>query len=376
MRSYLVLGLSLSLLTLGLGCSDSDDNGTGGSGGSAGTGGSGGSAGTGGTGGSTGGTGGNPDQCTGDGVLGITFGCANSFTGQISIIPADLNVGVETVPIAGGSEFGATLGGTVFFPEVFLDVAQGVIPGGVREATLADAKVIVQVRSGATESAGGGGMGGDGGAGGDGGMGGGGGAAGMVSQSLVPKGVETPGVVLLADIDALVPGLVTSCEFVPEDTCDPSLDNPDGSNPDCIPVFPDNTCNASVLVDVPVSEDCAPGGECDSLGKIDQCDDNGFCVNGDLSLPLEEVEQLYQADASGAVLFGFADMGLANNTLGPDDIYDIPTPNVSNPLEQGVIVAVGSIVVGIECVMAVEITGEETQAGLTPDGDLLSCPIE
>jgi len=379
MRSYLVLGLSLCLMVWGLGCAD-DENGTGGDGGNGAVGGDGGDGGDGGGtggmgGGGTGGMGGGGTGGMGGGepIKTITFGCANSFNGAISIIPGELVT--EVGAITGGEEFAANLSGTLFFPEAFLDVAQGVVPGGVSQATLIEAQVIVQARQGATlvEGTGGsGGAGGVGGSGGSGGMGGMGGSGGMIAAALVPKGLEVPGVTLPPDVEALEPGLVGTCTF-PEDTsCDPAMDNMDGSNPACEPVVPENPCISSIVVDVPISEDCAAGGVCETLGKSDQCDNNGFCVEGDLSLPLLATEAAYIADPTGTILFGWADMGLGNSTLGPNDIYEIPLPSAANPIEQGIKVAVGVITVGIECVMAVDVDGE---AGLTPDEELISIPI-
>lgn len=340
----------------------------------------------------------------------ITLGCGNNITNDVSIIPGDLQV--DSGQITGGAEFAATLSGTVFFPEFFLDAAQDVIPGGLRTAQLVDAQAIVQVRSGATETAG---------AGGEGGAGGAGGAAGAAGAGG-DNGIE--GVTLVADVANLTPGAVSFCDFslgncstttsttcanddacpdgetcenVGENVklCDQANDNPDGSNPDCLPVVPDGPfCqDPVVIVDLPISEDCAPGGVCDALGKgvctpgncvggtnegaacetADDCDgvcdncpfgtqcgNNQFCVTGDLALTLKPEVQTYLADASGEILFGWADQGLTNITL--DDatgIYDIPQSNPSNPLEQGITVLAGALTVQVACVMAVDSAGPD-----------------
>ena len=57
-----------------------------------------------------------------------------------------------------------------------------------------------------------------------------------------------------------------------------------------------------MLVEIPHSADCAPGGVCDSAGKSDQRESNGFCVTGELKLPLEKQGGIFLADNFGDVL--------------------------------------------------------------------------
>lgn len=350
-----------------MGCSSSGDTGSAGSGGS-------GTAGTGGDGGAGG------DAPPG-GVLtkDITLGCSNNLTVDISILPADLQV--DSGPITGGAEFAATLSGTVFFPVSFLDVAQSVIPGGLQTAQLLDARVIVQTRSGATETNGDGGI---------------------------------AGRTLVADLDTLDPGLTSFCDFslgtcstttattcADDDacpagetcvgggenvkTCDQANDNADGSNPACLPVVADGPfCQDPVyMVTIPTSDDCAAGGTCDALGKTgggSQCELNGFCVTGDLALTLEPAEQTYMADATGDVLFGWADQGLSNITFDEaTGLYDIPMTSLSNPLEQGIGVVAGTLPVQVGCVMAVDSAGPDGVAacvGGENEGDPCESPAD
>ncbi len=139
------------------------------------------------------------------------------------------------------------------------------------------------------------------------------------------------------------------------------------------------------MVDVPTSDDCAPGGECDMLGKLEgdtsQCALNDFCVTGALEVPLLEVMQDYTADAEGAVLFGWADRGLSNSTFDEmTQLYTIPKPSAADPIEQGLQVDAG-LVVSVECVMGVDegvdpMDEENDLVGYTPDEDLISFPIE
>ncbi|MGB5695851.1 MAG: hypothetical protein WBM46_09380, partial [Polyangiales bacterium] len=235
--------------------------------------------------------------------------------------------------ITADGEFDALLSGTANFPESFLDAAQALLPGGLRQAELVGAKYLVQVRSGAT---------------GD-------------SVELGP------------DDSMLSPGRVRLCNFPTDQVCT------DGS--ECAGTI----CNPEkVLVNVPVSEDCTVGGVCDGLGKLEgetsQCTLNSFCVSGALDLPLLEETGTYTADASGEVLFGWADQGLTNNTFDSGtNLYTIPKPTVGQPLQQGLTVAAG-LTVTIECVMGVD-EGEDpgnadnTLVGVTPDTDLVSFPI-
>jgi len=264
----------------------------------------------------------------------ISLGCANSSPlGAQSILSAVLKV--TAGPIGASQEFDATLSGTATFPEAFLDAAQDLVPGGLKQAVVPDLKYIVQVRSGAT-------------GGGD-------------------------GVGLGADGANITPGLTQFCQYPTTTICT--------QDSDCV-VPPCN--DPVVLVDVPTSDDCAPGGVCDGLGKaIDptsQCELNGFCVTGDLDLPLLEVTQAYTAEATGDVLFGWADQGLTNNTFDDmTNLYTIPKPNTADPIQQGLQVNAG-LVVAIECVMGVD-EGEDPEdaendlVGLTPDEDLISFPI-
>ncbi len=126
--------------------------GAGGVGGSAGAGGEGGSAGAGGVGGSAGaggaaGAGGggvDPDPESAE----LTVGCTNNVTADISILPFTLNV--DPGPIGGGASVPTEFGGTAVFSEVFLDAAQGAVPGGVTQADLVNLAATVQIRTGGT----------------------------------------------------------------------------------------------------------------------------------------------------------------------------------------------------------------------------------
>jgi len=317
---------------LAVGCSD-DPSTPGGTGGTGGTAGSGGMAGSGGSagGGGEGGTGGGVEAVTKE----LTLGCANSSPiGAQSILSAVLSI--AAAPVA-GQEFDAVVSGTATFPESFLDAAQPLVPGGLSQAKLTDLAYIMQVRSGATPS----------------------GAASNVA--------------LTADPSQLTPGEVRLCNFPTDQEC--------AADGECA----GGVCNpAVIIVDVPTSDDCAPGGVCDGLGKAtgdtSQCALNDFCVTGPLDVALLPVTASFTADASGDVLFGWADDGLSNSTFDAGtQQFTIPKPSALNPIEQGLKVDAG-LVVGIECVMGVEdgedpLDPDNTLVGLTPDADLLAIPI-
>ncbi len=282
----------------------------------------------------TGGTAGSGGMAGGEESQVLSLGCANSSPiGAQSILSAVLTVAAAPV---GGQEFDAVVSGTATFPESFLDAAQPLVMGGLSQAKLTDLAYIMQVRSGATPS----------------------GAASNVA--------------LAADPSQLTPGAVRLCNYPTDQVC--------AADGECS----GGVCNeAIILVDVPTSDDCAAGGLCEGLNKTgdgSQCALNGFCVTGPLDVPLLPVTASFTADASGDVLFGWADVGLSNSTFDPGtQQFTIPKPSALNPIEQGLKVDAG-LVVGIECVMGVD-DGEDpldaanTLVGLTPDEDLIAIPI-
>lgn len=340
MRSYLVLSLSFCMM-FAVGCSDdpSDTGGTGGTAGSGGTAGTGGAA----------GMGGSPMGETKE----ISLGCANSSPiGAQSILSADLTV--ASGPVAASQEFDAVVSGTATFPESFLDAAQGLVPGGLSRATLVDLKYIVQVRSGATQ-----------------------------------VGGDATGVPLAADPSQLTPGLVRLCNFPPDQECTVGTDcqgticNPESIIVDVPKTDVQAECQALDTEQRPTCDSsaaaCVNDGD-DCCTKDDQFLLNGFCVSGALDVPLLAATQTYMADASGDVLFGWADTGLSNNTFDSmTNLYTIPKPTVATPTEQGLKVNAG-LTVGIECVMGVDegedpLDSDNTLVGLTPDEDLIAIPI-
>ena len=174
----------------------------------------------------------------------LSLGCTNNVTADISILPFTLNVNPDPI-ISGAGPVPTVFGGIAEFSEVFLDAAQGAVPGGVTQADLVNLAATVQIRTGGT----------------------------LASTVTLTNGP-----------------LPTTC-LIGGASCNPANDGASvpGSQPntDCVPVGTFNPCQA--LVRLPTSSDCTVGGVCDTLGKnASQCLLNGFCVTGGLPLPLAD----------------------------------------------------------------------------------------
>jgi len=268
----------------------------------------------------------------------VTVACANSRTDVASLLDWELTV--SPTPIMGGESFGADVHGFVVFNESFLDEAQPLVPGGVREANLVDLNATVHVRSGTT---------------GD--------------DDVVLKPEPIP---YKCDEDRAV-------------VCNPGNDLPGTpgrrGNTDCKPEGDFNPCGRFVLM--PTSTDCAPGGVCDDRGKAgpeSQCELNAFCVTGDLEIELEKDFGVYTADSQGNVLFGWAEGESTGATLqeGGNNpgtwnfspvVYEDPTGPI------GVRVGIGPELVALECTMGVG-SGISPFTRRTPDAALISFPIQ
>lgn len=216
----------------------------------------------------------------------VTVACTNSITPAQEVLPYELTV--RTTPITGGTSpepFVAEFTGVAIFPEFFIDATQIVVPGGVQTGELLEVVATVQIRSGAAG----------------------------------------PDVELGPDAAAVTPGLTRLCNYPPTQAC--SVDS------ECI----GGICNPpTLLIDFPTSTDCAPGGVCEQLGKTAQCTANNFCIVGDAIVPLASETAIYTPDASGEVLFGWADQGVpglvtcpaatpnCQESFMPDGCYDLP----------------------------------------------------
>ena len=215
----------------------------------------------------------------------LDMGCTNNVTADISILPFVLNV--DPGVIISNTPTSAEFSGVAEFSETFLDAAQGAVPGGVTKADLINLVATVQIRTGGT----------------------------------------------LASTVALTnPPVPTTC-LIGGGACNPANDGASvpGSQPntDCVPTGTFNPCQANVSI--PITSDCAPGGGCDSLGKLaSQCATNGFCVTGALPLPLAPQSTTFTPAATGIVNFGFADQG-TGATVNPNGTYSLPAAVFTAP---------------------------------------------
>ena len=283
-----------------------------------------------------------------NGVCGgaITVGCTNNVSSpwngipEVSIFRFDLQV--EPGPIVGGNPFSAELTGVARFPELWLDAFQWWIPGGVRSVALLDLAATVSVRSGATG----------------------------------------PDVELGIDAAGLSPGPTRLCAYPGDQVCT--------ADSDCIAP----PCKEAILLqDIPVIEGtpnsangCTPPvPDCDcsaclALDKEELCLDNGFCVAGDLLLPLEKQTGNYIADpVSGTpILFGWFDGNPPptnpDGTLElPPAVFSFPTAPVGMRVsDEG-----GSLFLTFQCLMGVDSGGPygigiPDKASPTPDSLLIT----
>gem|GEM_PF-2254906 len=190
---------------------------------------------------------------------GIMLSCgATEGSVPLSVLPFDLTV--ATTPIVGGADpraFTADFSGVIRYPEAALDALQLAVTGGAQGVFISQFNTFVSVRAGTT-------------------------------------GPDVP----LSLDEALTPNTPTRfCNFPYGQVCT--------ADSECIGTI----CNAPVpVVDIPTSNDCTPGGICDSIGKTgtgSQCEANGFCVTGDLPLAVGVETATYVPDASGVVIFGW-----------------------------------------------------------------------
>jgi len=259
-----------------------------------------------------------PVACTN----GLDMGCTNNVTADISILPFILQVNPD--PILSSTSTPTDFGGVAVFSEVFLDAAQGAVPGGVTAADLVNLVATVQIRTGGT---------------------------------------------LDAPVALTNPPIASTC-LIGGTACDPINDGASvpGSQPntDCVPTGTFNPCQD--IVTIPVSTDCTVGGACDLLGKkVSQCDLNGFCVTGGLPLPLDPVAGSFTPAASGIVNFGFADQG-TGATVNPDGTYALPAAVFTAPQALNEIkVNASGLSVALVCTMAVDAGGPDGPVPPVPD---------
>jgi hypothetical protein len=258
----------------------------------------------------------------------IPVGCCNNVTGcsggRIGASQPRYELTIDPQgAVSPGASIAVALGGKAVFSEGFLDGLQGFVPGGTTQLDLTDLAATVQIRSGGT----------------------------------------MPGVTLTN-----VP-LATTC-LITSTACDSANDvaSVPGSRPntDCQPTGTFNPCRA--LVSFPISNDCAAGGLCETLGKAYQCAANGYCVTGGLEIPLETKACTFTADASGDVLFGWAE-DVPGQGQNPNGSISLPPPSFADPVAPlGMRLNMSSVHFAVQCTMA-EQGGTCVGTGFACDND-------
>jgi hypothetical protein len=246
----------------------------------------------------------------------LTLGCTSSVSADVSIVPFELRV--SPGPPVAGQTFAADLRGSALLPEELLDSVQWAIPGGATRVDLIDVRATVHVRSGGT------------------------------GDDVVLNSEPIP----------------YRCAFDETASCDPANDLPGvpgrRGNSDCMPTGANNPCGR--FLQIPTSDDCEPGGVCDTLDagtaiKDSQCTTHGFCVTGALPLPLQARVGSYVAAGSGEVLFGWDDAS-TGATVGSDGTWVLPAAVFGDPIgPNGIQVSIDGLSVALECTMGVDSGG-------------------
>lgn len=282
----------------------------------------------------------NPTCTTGMCTKTISLGCTNNVTSDVSFLNWELSVDPTT--IISGQSVDVAYDGIAEFPEPYLDAVQSV-PGGVTSAWLVDVQSTVHVRAGSPDA---------------------------------------------ADVALTNEPIPYICGFDPlaAVSCDPANDLASipgaRGNTDCVPTGNFNPCVQ--IISFPTSTDCSPGGLCESLGpeKQNQCDYNGFCITGDLMIPLQAEASSFTADASGKILFGWDDQS-TGATLNPDGTWSLPPAVYADATgPNGMRINDAGLLVALECTMAVDANdplygvGVPDKASPTPDELLLNFDIQ
>jgi hypothetical protein len=268
----------------------------------------------------------------------LSMGCTNNVTADVSILPFTLEV--DPSAVIGDAIVPVVFDGIAEFSEVFLDAAQGAVPGGVTAADLVNLAATTLIRTGGT------------------------------GGSVVLTNAPIPATCLIG---------VTACNPANDGASVPGQQ----PNTDCVPTGTFNPCQQ--IVTLPTSSDCSSGGTCDLVGKgpgTSQCDVNGFCVTGGLPLPLDAQSSNFMADASGVVTFGWDDQNTGATPLNMDGTYALPGAVFTQPATPNEIkVNAGGLSVALRCTMAVDSGGPDgvgvpDQASPTPSDLLVTFDIQ
>jgi hypothetical protein len=277
----------------------------------------------------------------------ISLGCRNDVNPNVTFHSWRLTV--DPGPIVGGQPFVARLSGVAVLDEPMLDGAQEAVPGGYKRAELLGLQATVHVRSGVSADA--------------------------------------------TDVVLTHEPIQRTCKYGSGGNIDPDAgsfpscseanDNPDGSNNDCTGLGgmpdPENVCG--LFLTTPTSNECDPGGLCETKGKTgpgSQCDLNGFCVTGPVELELEATDEVYLAADSGTVLFGWDDEStgaVLDQSGDPNDAsWSLPPAVFAEPGPNSIRAVLGqSIPASLDCTMG-ESAG--TVVKRTRDALLISFPIQ
>jgi hypothetical protein len=279
----------------------------------------------------------------------FTLGCKNDLNSNVSFHSWSLTV--DPGAIVGGQPFVAILSGVARLDEALLDSAQTYVTGGYKRSELLGLQATVHVRSGVTPYA--------------------------TDVVLTHEPIQRT-----CKYDS---GGNIGPDAGPFPPCSEANDNSeDRSNTDCTGLggMPDPTNWCGIFVTAPTSNDCGPGGLCESKGKTgsgSQCALNGFCIAGPLEVELQATNEVYLAADSGTVLFGWDDEGTGaqlDESGGPSDAtwilpeadFDVPGPN-------SIRAVLGESVPGIlNCTMGE--SGGGTVVKRTRDSLLISFPIK
>ncbi|MEM7437457.1 MAG: hypothetical protein AAF436_20055 [Myxococcota bacterium] len=252
----------------------------------------------------------------------VTVFCSSNVTPQTGqTLPWVLTV--DPAPIEAGGKFMALVEGLTTFDESFLDLAQAVVPGGVREVNILE----------------------------------------FSARVIASSGADGPDVPLT---HAPSPLCAIPNESGTREPCNPEndLEGEPGlrGNTDCSPQGQDNPCSRFVVL--PISDDCSPGGECWNVGRNEtatcspndfcrpeasmQCAGNGFCNTDTLEVPLAPQEAEFQAESGGEITFGWYPADDAGEWEFPFSTFEDPPSPISLRF------FVGSIPISLDCVASTE----------------------
>ena len=206
----------------------------------------------------------------------LTVGCTGNVASDVSILSFELTV--DPGVVIAGAGFLADITGIASLTESFLDVAQAAVPGGVREVQLISLAATAEVGGTAT------------------------GADVELNEDPSALASQCDLTGTLCDPANDVPGNGNT-DCIPQGSFNnclqgfaqlPVIDGTPNSAGGCTPPVPDCDCSACLALDA--GSGCTSGLDCVKEG---QCLTNGFCVAGDLPLPLNTVTGSYTAGASG-----------------------------------------------------------------------------